>query len=88
MISEIKRLMKEFEAAEEKMNEIDAAYDANPENEELEKAWSAAYRAEFEARERLIAEIVSFTKGLLTTKNVRAMLAVRREELKRLLMMA
>lgn len=59
----LKRLWNEYIKAEEKANAADEAYEMEPENEELEKAFDEAYRAEYKAMEKVAAEMVTFTKG-------------------------
>ena len=54
----MKELLKALQAAEEKANEIDRAWEADPENEALETAFDKAYAAEYKAHEALANEIV------------------------------
>lgn len=59
----MKELLKRLESATAAMNEIDDRYEADPENEELEALWESMYTAEYEARVKLAAAVVSFTSG-------------------------
>ena len=80
----IKNLMNELVKAESAMNDLDALYEANPENEEIEKRWDAQYKIMWDAREALEDEIVKITAGKITKKIAHAMVAGKRAELQAL----
>lgn len=84
-MTELKRLMKEFEAAEEKSNRLDDLWEDDYDNEDLEQEWMKAYKEEWIARERLQAAIVSFTHGMIDAKTVGTIILAKRDELKSLI---
>jgi len=53
----MKELLKRLEEAEKRANEADAAWEQDPENEELEKAFNKTYEAQWEAFNALAKEI-------------------------------
>ena len=81
----MKELLKRLEAAEKKANEADAAFEANPESEELEKAFDEAYKEEFEAFEALADEIVKASNGQIEKATAATMIRAKRSELKALI---
>ena len=76
----LKDLIKELEAAEEKTNMIDDLLEADPENEEVNAEWAAAYEKEFRAAEAVERYIVALTG--VKPQVARAMMATKRDELK------
>ena len=81
----IKKLFKELEAAEIEMDKIDAIYELDAENEEVENAWMKAYEKENEAFENVVKEIVTISAGMIDTKTARTMIRAKRNELKNLI---
>ncbi|MCM1578724.1 MAG: hypothetical protein NC078_08015 [Ruminococcus sp.] len=81
----MKELLKALQATEEKANEIDRAWDADPENEALEAAFDEAYAAEYKAHEALANEIVRTTSGRIDFKTASAMINKKRAELENLI---
>lgn len=76
-------LLKLIEA-ERKSNEIDAAWEADPENEELEKAFDEAYTNEWAAKADLITAI---SKAACMDRNVaQIMVNTKRAELESLIL--
>ena len=53
----MKELLKRLEEAEQRANEADAAWEQDPENEELKEAFNEAYEAQWEAFTALAKEI-------------------------------
>jgi hypothetical protein len=84
-IKDIKDLLAALEAAEKKSDELDIAYEKEPENQALEAEWMDAYRAENEAFGKLKAAIASFTNGAIDEKAASALIMGKRTELKNLL---
>lgn len=80
----MKALLKALEIAENKANEIDAAWDADPENEALEAAFDEAYAAEYKAFEAVVEKIVSITSGRIDRHTASAMLKSKRKEIESL----
>lgn len=80
----MKELLKALEIAENKSNEIDAAWDADPENEALEAAFDEAYAAEHKAFEAVVEEIVFITSGKIDHQTASAMLRSKRKEIENL----
>lgn len=81
----MKELLKRLEEAERKANIADTEYEANPEDQELEKAFDEAYKAEFEAFEALANEIVKTTGGQIEKATASTMIRAKRNELKTLI---
>lgn len=81
----MKVLFNNYLTAEKRANEADSAWEANPENEELEKAFDEAYKAEHEALEALIEEIEKETNGEIDKKTARMLVTARKEEVKSLI---
>ena len=81
----MKELLKKLEAAEQRANEADTAYEAEPENEEKEKAFDEAYKAEFEAFNELSNEIVKLTNGQIDKATAGTLIRSKRNELKELI---
>lgn len=76
----MKELLRRLEEAEERANEADAAWEQDPENEELEKAFNETYKAEFEAFNEL-EEAIEKATGI-DAQTVSSMIRSRREDLK------
>ena len=83
----IKELLKQLEDAERKANELDKLMVANPDNEEIEKAFDEAYKEEWEVFNRLIDEVVKFTEGRIDRKQAYNMIQLKRSELKSIIEM-
>lgn len=81
----MKELLKALQAAEEKANEIDRAWEADPENESLETAFDKAYAAEYKAHEALANEIVRTTSGRIDFQTASTMIRKKRAELESLI---
>lgn len=64
----MKELLKRLEAAVEIGNKADEAWENEPENKELEAAFTKAYNTEYRIREELAAEVVTITKGKIDMK--------------------
>lgn len=75
-------LLKKFEEAEAESNRLDALFESDPENEELEKAWDVAYEKEYKILEECVKKIVKFSRGQIGDKTARAMVLTKRDELK------
>lgn len=84
-MTELKRLMAEFEAAEKESDRIDELWEEDYENEELEAEWTAAYKAETSAREKLQDALVKLTNEAVDGKTARMMIYAKRAELKALI---
>ena len=78
----MKELLKRLEEAEQRANEADQAWEQDPENEELEKAFDEAYKAQHEAINALIEEIYRQTNGDIDIRTARTMIRKYREALK------
>lgn len=81
----MKKLLAALKAAEEKANKAYDAYDAEPENETLEKAFDKAYKKEFEAIEKLATAICKTSHGMINMKTARTMIRAKRPELEALI---
>ena len=76
----MKELLRRLEEAEERANAADAAWEQDPENEDLEKAFNEAYKAEFKAFGELTKAIQKATG--IGGQTVSTMIRAHREELK------
>lgn len=81
----LKTLMNALRIAEEITSKADAAWDNEPENEELEAAFDKAYAKEFEAFENLVDGIMSVTGGKIDRKTAGLMIRKKREQLEALI---
>lgn len=84
-MTEIKKLFKAYETAEQESNRLYSLLENDLDNEELEAQWDAAYNKEYTAHEALVAEIVKITSGMIDSKTARAMIASKKTELKNLI---
>lgn len=80
----MKELLKALKIAEEKADRIDAAWDADPENEALEAAFDEAYAAQYKAFEAVVKKIVSMTGGKIDQRTAGTMLRMKRSEIESL----
>ena len=85
MKKELQRLMKEYRAAMEEADRIDAAWEDDYENEELEAAWDAAYKAEHKAMTNLVDGLVRFSRGMLNEHAARSLVRVKLEAVEALI---
>ena len=81
----MKKLLKALKIAEMEATKADEAWEADPENEELEAAFDEAYSKEFEARENLAKAIVKTTFGKIDIQTARNMIRIKRMELETLI---
>lgn len=81
----MKNLFKEFEASKKESDEIDARFEAEPENEEIEKEADAAYKKYFETFTNLINAIVKFTNNEIDEKTARLLINTKYDAIKELL---
>lgn len=81
----LKALMESLRIAEENASKADAAWDENPDSEELERAFDIAYEEEFKAFEELAKAIDSVTAGKIDSITARTMIRKKRRELEQLI---
>lgn len=81
----LKYLLKALKIAEENANKADAAWECDPENEELEAAFDKAYEKEHKAFENLVGEIVKVTAGKIDRNTARTMVIKKRGQLETLI---
>lgn len=81
----LKRTLAELEILEMEANKADAAYDAEPENAEIQAAFDAAYKAEWDKADEAIKLIVKMTNGEIEYKIARIMINEKRDKIKKLL---
>ena len=86
-MTDIKKLMEEFETAEAKANVLDDLWGENPEDEKLEEEWMAAYKEEHRTCKALIDGIREATKWEIDERAARAMIYGKRATLKALFAM-
>lgn len=82
---ELLKKLEKFEELEAVASKADEAYEAEPENAELEAAFDKAYKEEFQAMEELLNGIVVLTNGQIDTETAKKMLFTKRAELKKIL---
>jgi hypothetical protein len=82
-MKELRKLINELEAAEEKANKADAAWEQDPENENLEKEFDAAYKKEWAAFKKLRNEIQKLTG--CESQTASEMIRGYRDEIKRMI---
>ena len=83
----LKELLKQLEELEKESNRLDNLMEENPGNEEIEKAFDEAYKKEWEVFNKLIDEVVKFTKGKIDRKQAYNMIQLKRSELKSIIEM-
>lgn len=84
----MKELLKKLAEAEKRTNELDELVEANPQDEELEKAWSVAYEIEFSLHQQLSEMLIKVLKanGMqdINKHTVNKMIAEHREQLEKI----
>lgn len=84
-IKEIKKELKNLEELEKASTAADLAYDADPMNPEVEKAFDEAYKAEYESFMKISSALVEFSDGELKIAEARTIVSGKREQLKKML---
>lgn len=82
----IKKMLVEYEKAEDKANRAEDAWENDYENETLEAEFNKAYEEVHKTYNELAAEIVKITNGAIDNKTAGYMIRAKREELKTLIM--
>lgn len=77
----LKRMLAELSELEEIANKADDAMMDDPTNEEKEKAFDEAYKAEFDAFTAVANLIVKMTDGRIDEKTARTMVRAKRNEI-------
>lgn len=80
-MSNLKELLEKLKKATEVSDELDKAWGMNPEDEELEKRWDEAYKAEHAAAEELVAGLVSFSGNRLTERTAWSIVRSKQKDL-------
>ena len=80
-MNELKKKLEELTRLEEIATIADAEYEAEPENEEKEKAFDAAYQSEIAAFVKFSEMIVAMTGGQIDIKTARVMVRTKRNEI-------
>lgn len=80
----IKELLEELEELEKESNRLEGLLFVNPYDEEIEKAFDEAYTKEWEVFNKLIDEVVKFTKGKIDRKQAYNMIQLKRDELRKI----
>jgi hypothetical protein len=80
----MKELLQKLEIAIAKSDKLDEAWDADPMNEELEKAWDKAYKAEYEVFMECVEKLAEITGGQIDQATAAAMLRTKRDDVKRI----
>ena len=83
----MKELLERLNAAEERANKADQAWEQEPESAEKENEFNEAYKEEYKAFEALAAGIVKVTAGKIDRKTAGNMIRMKRNELEALLVM-
>jgi len=80
-MNELKKRLEELARLEEIANKADDAMMADPTNEEKEKTFDEAYKAEFDAFTAVTNLIVKMTNGQIDEKTARIMVRTKRSEI-------
>lgn len=80
-MNELKKRLEELARLEEIANKADDAMMADPTNEEKEKTFDEAYKAEFDAFTAVANLIVKMTNGQIDEKTARTMVRTKRNEI-------
>ena len=81
MMNELKKKLEELTRLEEIAAIADVEYEAEPMNEEKEKAFEKAYQAEYNAFVAVSELIVKMTSGQIDVKTARVMVRIKRNEI-------
>lgn len=84
-MKELKRLYNLYKIATEAADLADKAWENDPENEELEKAFDDFYTEQHEATEALTEAIEAFTKGQVSKKTARTILVMNPKKFEELM---
>ena len=77
----MKKALRAYKEAKETANKADRAYELEPENEALEKAFDEAYENEYKAFENLAKAIEKASAGLITEQKARTMIRLKYDQL-------
>lgn len=77
----IKRLLKTYDAATAMADKAEAAWDAEPESDDLEAAFDAAYKVQWDAMEAVVKALAVISAGQIDGKTARLMVNGHREKL-------
>lgn len=80
-IIEIKQLLKTYEETNKELASLEIKFDADPENEEIEKEWDALYKTNYNALQAAAELIVITTMNMIDVKTARMMIITKREDL-------
>lgn len=82
----LKELFNKLELAEAETNRLDSLVEENPEDEALEVEWDIAYQKEYDIKISLANHIVLLTSGKIDLKTANAMIQIKRDQLKNLIL--
>lgn len=80
----MKELLEKLNASELETNRIDALWEADPDNAELEAQWDAAYKTEGAVFANVVSELVKITSGQVDRSTATSMLRSKRAEIEKL----
>ncbi|MBR5354654.1 MAG: hypothetical protein IK122_00820 [Alphaproteobacteria bacterium] len=80
----MKKAIENYEAATKEMDAIDAEFENDLFNEELETKWNEAYKKQFAAFIELANMIVKVTNNQIDMQTAREMINTRFEDIKKL----
>lgn len=80
----MKELLEKLNSAELEANRIDALWEADPDNAELEAQWDAAYKTEGAVFAKVVSELVKITSGQIDRSTAASMLRSKRTEIEKL----
>lgn len=81
MLSELKARLAKLEELEQISNEAEKAYEAEPENAELEAAFDRAYQNEFAAYMECVKLVQKISGGKIDFQTAKKMVSTEREKL-------
>lgn len=84
-MTKLEKLLKDLTVAENESNAIDAAFEADPENAELERAADELYKKEFALYITAAIELVKITNRQMTMDIAKKMIKTNRNDIINLL---
>lgn len=84
----MKNLLNNYKASLNKVNEIETAYENNPEDERLEREYDKAYNDNFSDYIALAQALVEITKGAISFNVAKTMIITKLDKLEAIIELA
>jgi hypothetical protein len=84
----MKNLLNNYKASLAKVNEIETAYENNPEDERLEREYDKAYNDNFSDYIALAEALVEITKGQISFNVAKTMIVTKLDKLEAIIELA